>query len=103
MQEVDELEVFTDGKVGEEGLYHLLVGSEVPLVYLHHQNTENQLQLYLELLLCDVALLHLGKVATNDEVVHLRTLNQIDLIADELEDRLEFFGYYESAKHLGQD
>ncbi len=101
MQEVDELEVLADRKVGEEGFYHLLVGSEVPLVYLHHQYAENQLQLYLELLLCDVALLHLGEVAANDEVVHLRALNQIDLVANKLEDGLEFLGNYESAEHFG--
>ena len=101
MQEVDELEVLADRKVGEEGLYHLLVCSEAPLVYLHHQYAQNQLQLYLELLLCDVALLHLGEVAANDEVVHLRALNQIDLIADELEDRLEFLRNHESAEHFG--
>lgn len=103
MQEVDELEVFADSKVREEGFYHLLVGSEVPLVYLHHKYAQNQLELYLELLLCDVALLHLGEVAANDEVVHLWALNQIDLIADELEDRLEFLGNHKSAEYLGQD
>jgi hypothetical protein len=37
MQEAYQLKILADGEVGEEGLYHLFVGLEISLVYLHHQ------------------------------------------------------------------
>ncbi len=50
VQEVDEFEVFADGKIRKEGFYHLFVCSKISLIYLHHQDPKDQLQLYLELL-----------------------------------------------------
>ncbi len=88
MQEVDEFEVFADCEVGEEGLYHLFVGFEVLLVYLHHQDAQDQLELYLELLLCDFSFFHLREIAANDEVLHLGALDQINFIANKLENGL---------------
>ena len=93
VDELDQPQVLYNSHVHKKTVQHFLIGLEVVVVYLHHQQTNRQLQLYLKLLPRFLLLLEHQQVALDHyHRLEFLAFNQLDVIAQVLNYVLQLLG-----------